>query len=40
MIQRLRGKLLKEKLHVAYVVDDKAHMDGFDDDVEMELCYE
>ena len=25
---------------MAYEADDKAHMDRFDDDVEMELCYD
>ena len=29
-----------EKLLVAYVADDEAHMDRFDDDVEMKLCYD
>ena len=36
-----KGKALElEKLLVAYVADDEAHMDRFDDDIEMRLCYD
>ena len=36
---KAKGKALElEKLLVAYVADDEAHMDRFDDDVEMKLC--
>ena len=35
---KAKGKALElEKLLVAYVADDEAHMDRFDDDVEMKL---
>ena len=38
---KAKGKALElEKLLVAYVADDEAHMDRFDDDVEMKLCYD
>ena len=39
---KAKGKTLElEKLLVAYVADDEAHMDRFDDvDVEMRLCYD
>ena len=39
---KAKGKALElEKLLVAYVADDEAHMDRFDDvDVEMRLCYD
>ena len=38
---KAKGKALEwEKLLMAYDVDDKAHMDRFDDDVEMRLCYD
>ena len=38
---KAKGKALElEKLLVAYVADDEAHMDRFDGDVEMRLCYD
>ena len=38
---KAKGKALElEKLLVAYVADDEAHMDRLDDDVEMKLCYD
>ena len=41
MIQKLSGKALEyRKLPVAYEADDEAHMDRFDDDVEMGLCHD
>ena len=41
MIQKLSGKALEWwKLLVAYEADVEAHMDRFDDDVEMGLYYD
>ena len=38
---KAKGKALElEKLLVAYVADDEAHVDRFDGDVEMRLCYD
>ena len=38
---KAKGKALElEKLLVAYEADVEAHMDRFDDDVEMGLCYD